>query len=74
MVTNHQTIAGLGLGLIEYEQVVEAINLLISLYHLLTLLALLLNESLELIQIEIRINTQVLEVDYQSFSFLVTKC
>ena len=64
IVTAHLTIAGLGLSSIEYEQVVEAINLFISLYHSPTLSALLLNESLELMQVEVRINTPVLEADY----------
>ena len=74
MVTAYPTVAGLGLGLIEYEQVVEVINLFISLYHSPTLLASLLNESLELMQVKVGINTPVLEADYRSFGFLVIKC
>ena len=46
MVTAHLTVAELGLDLKEYEQVVEIINLFISLYYLPTLSARLLNESL----------------------------
>ena len=48
MVTTHPTVVGLGLSSIEYKQVVEAINLFISLYHSPTSSAPLLNESLEL--------------------------
>ena len=74
MVTAHPTVAGLGLGLIEYEQAVEAINLFISLYHSPTPSALLSNKSLELMKVDVRINTSVLEVNYQLFGFLATKC
>ena len=74
IVTAHLTVAGLGLGSMEYERVVEVVNLFILLYHSSTPSAPLLNESLELIQVEVGINTLVLEADYRLFSFLATKC
>ena len=52
MIIAHPVLGRLGLGSLEYEQVVEAFNLFISLYHLATPTANLLVDSLELMQIE----------------------
>ena len=48
MTTSYPTIGRLGLGSIEIEQTIESINLFVSLYQSATLLAYLLQESLEL--------------------------
>ena len=73
IISAHPTVRGLDLGLIEYEQIVEAINLFVSLYHSATPLALLLYKSLELMQMEVGIDIPILKADYKSFSFLASR-
>ena len=48
MIMVHPTVGGLGLGSLELEQMVEAVNLFISLYLLPTLSSNLICDSLEL--------------------------
>ena len=67
-------VGDLGLGFIEYEQTVEAINLFISLYQSATPSTQLLKDSLELIQVEVGLDILVLEADYKKFGHLVTCC
>ena len=59
-----------GLGLIKVNQVVEALNLLVSVALLLTLLALLLIECLDLLKLEIRISLPMLAIDFRLHRFL----
>ena len=49
MITSHVADEGLGLGSLEVEQIVEAVNLMISLFHSPTLVSYLLRESLKCI-------------------------
>ena len=73
IISVYPIVRGLGLGSMEYKQIVEAINLFISLYHSVIPSAPLLYESLELMQIEVRIDIPVLEADYNSFGFLASR-
>ena len=61
-----------GLESIEYKHTIEAINLFVFLYQSATPSANLLRDSLELIQVEIGLDSPVLEADYKKFSYLVT--
>ena len=72
MISVHKAVGGLDLGSMEYEQTVEAINLYVSLYKSTTLLANLIKDSLELIQVEVGLDCLVLELDYKKFDHLVT--
>ena len=74
IISAHPIVRGICLGSIEYEQIVEAINLFVSLYHLATPSALLLCESLELMQIKVGIDILVLKADYKSFGYLASRC
>ena len=53
MTNIYLTIGGLGLGVIEIEQIIKAINLFISLHNTNTPMAYLLKESLKFMQIEL---------------------
>ena len=74
MIYIHITVGGLGLGSMEYEQTVKAINLFISLYQSAISSTQLLKDSLELIQVEVGLDISVLEADYKKFGYLVTYC
>ena len=50
----------------------EVINLFASLYQLVTPSSNLLRDSLELTQVEVGLNSLVLEADYKKFGYLVT--
>ena len=64
---------GLGLGSIEVEQMIEAYNLFIILYLSLTPSTPLLKDSLELMQIETRLDSLVFEENYSDYRYLVTR-
>ena len=74
MITSHQAVGGLGLELIELEQVFKVVGLVIVLVLSPTSSAYLLIKSLELMQLEVGLSSLVLEVDYKPFESLVTKC
>jgi hypothetical protein len=62
-------VGGLGLGSIETEEVVEALHLIILMKLSPTLSALLLTESLELLQLEVGLECLVLETEFSQFGF-----
>ena len=64
----------LGLGLIEMEEVVEALHLIVLMKLSLILSVPLLIESLELLQLEVGIECPVLETEFNQVRFLVTPC
>ena len=72
MIYAYTAVGGLGLGSMEYEQTMEAINLFVSLYQSATPSAQLLKDSLELMQVEVGLDIPVLEADYKKFGYLVT--
>ena len=72
MICLYSTVDSLDLNSMEYEQTVEVINLFVSLYQSVTLSTNLLRDSLELTQVEISLNSPVLEADYKKFAHLVT--
>ena len=74
MIYAHTIVGGLGLGSIEYEQTMEAINLFVSLYQLAMPSTQLLKDSLELMQVKVGLDIPVLEADYKKFRYLVTYC
>jgi len=57
-------VGGLGLGSIEMEEVVEVLHLIISMKLFPTPSALLLTESLELLQLEVGLECPVLEMEF----------
>ena len=69
----HSALDGLRLGSLEYEQIVEAFNLFISLYYSATPTENLLVDSLKLMQIELGLDSPILEADYLVVGYLVTK-
>ena len=73
MITAHPAVGGLGLGSIEVEQIIEASNLFVILYLSQTLSSQLLQDSLELMQVEVGLDCPVLEENYSDFGHLVTK-
>ena len=66
-------ISGLGLYSLKVESLVEAIGLLTSLHILPILSAVLISDSLELLQLEVGTEVPVLESDYSKFSRYITK-
>ena len=74
MITVPLSVGGLKLLSIEVQQMVEAIDLFISLYNSQSPAKFLLRDSLELLQLELGLITPVLEENYQMFNDLVTKC
>ena len=62
------TVGSLGLISIEIEQLLESISLITALIYLSTLYSHLLQDSLELIQLEAKLSTLVLEIDYELFT------
>ena len=73
MVTAPESIGGLGLLSIETQQIVEAIDLILSLYNSLSPVKYLLSESLELIQLESGSVNPVLEENYEKYKGLITR-
>lgn len=73
MVTAHPTVGGLCLDSLEFEQIVEASNLFLSLYVSPTPSSTLLRDSLGLMQIESGLDSPVLEASYSEYGYLVTK-
>ena len=73
IISTHETVEGLGLGSMEYEQIVEAINLFVSLYQSPTPSVYLLHDSLELMQVEVGLNSPVLETGYKKYGYLVSQ-
>ena len=64
MIIAPLSVSSLGLSLMEVQQIVEVIDLFISLYNLLLLVKFLLRDSLELLQLESELITPVLEENY----------
>ena len=73
MVTAPESIGGLGLPLIETQQIAEAISLILSLYNSPSLAKYLLRESLELLQLESGSVNPVLEENYKKYKGLFTR-
>ena len=74
MITSHVAVRELGLGSLEVKQIIEAINLIISLFNLPTLVSYLLRESLRYIKLESSLSTLVLELKFSKFGKLVSLC
>jgi len=74
IITVHLALGSLGLKLIKIEQIIESINLFISLCISITPIVYLLRESLEMMQLESGLLQLVLELDYKSFGALVIDC
>ena len=66
-------LGGLCLHSLEIEQTIEVCNLIISLFALLTPLAILLRDLLEISQLETGINRLIFEIKYNKFDSLITK-
>ena len=71
MITSNIAVGGLGLGSLEVEQIIEAINLVILLFNLPTLASYLLRESLEYMQLESDLSILVLESKCSKFGKMV---
>ena len=74
MITSYVAVRDLGLGSLEVEQIVEVVNLIISLFESPTLASYLLRESLEYMQLESGLSTPVLESKFSVFRKLVILC
>ena len=74
MVQSVALIGGLGLPSLEQEQLADIVGLVISLFPLKSPTSYYLKESLELMQIEVGIDTPVLESNYKKYAHLATLC
>ena len=74
MISMHSAVGGLGLGSLELEQMVEAINLFVSLFNSDTSSSKLLIDSLELLQVDVGLDCLVLEQDFNKYRYLVSPC
>ena len=73
MITIQAAVGGLNLISIESKQIIEAINLYVLLFTLLTPSSFLLVDSLELLQLESGLANPVTEVDYSIFRYYIIK-
>ena len=68
-----ELIGGLGLPSIETQQIIEAIDLILSLYNSPFLAKYLLRKSLELLQLESGSINPVLKENYEKYKGLITR-
>ena len=73
MVEAHPTVGEIGLGSLDFEHIVVALNLFLPLYVPPTPSLNLLRDSLELMHIESGLESPVLEANYAEYGCLVTK-